>query len=91
LGLPRQSVQRVADLLVDRDLAEYVPNPQHKRAQLLQPTTSGRGAITWLADAQHEWANRISAGVGEAELRRTLRGVKWLIDALAADTTNGHA
>jgi DNA-binding MarR family transcriptional regulator len=90
MGLARQSVQRIADLLVDRGLAEYLPNPQHKRAQLLQPTPDGRRAIAELADAQHQWANRISVGVGEAELRRTLRGVSRIVDTLGADAASGH-
>ncbi len=35
IGNSRQSVQRVADLLVDQRLAEYRPNPAHRRAKLL--------------------------------------------------------
>lgn len=82
IGLARQSVQRVADLLVERGLAEYAPNPRHKRAQLLRPTTAGRRAIDRLAAAQHDWADRVSASIGVVELRRTLRSVERLVDAL---------
>ena len=32
MGVSRQGVQRVADLLVERGLAEYQPNPAHRRA-----------------------------------------------------------
>jgi DNA-binding MarR family transcriptional regulator len=32
MGITRQSVQRIADLLVDRGLAEARPNPAHRRA-----------------------------------------------------------
>ena len=35
MGMTRQGVQRVADLLVDRGLATYEPNPAHRRAKLL--------------------------------------------------------
>ena len=38
MGVTRQSVQRIAALLVDRGLAEYLPNPAHRRAKLLRPT-----------------------------------------------------
>uniref|UniRef100_UPI0015F010A0 MarR family winged helix-turn-helix transcriptional regulator n=1 Tax=Streptomyces phytophilus TaxID=722715 RepID=UPI0015F010A0 len=38
LGVARQSVQRIADVLVERDLAAYEPNPAHRRAKLLRPT-----------------------------------------------------
>jgi len=35
MGIIRQSVQRIADLLVDEGLAEYAPNPAHRRAKLV--------------------------------------------------------
>ena len=35
MGVTRQGVLRIADLLVERGLAEYRPNPAHRRAQLL--------------------------------------------------------
>ena len=57
MGLARQSVQRIADLLVDKGLAEYLPNPAHQRAKLVRPTDEGYAAIARLREAQHEWAN----------------------------------
>ena len=42
-GFARQSVQRVADLLVEDGLAVYQDNPRHRRAKLLVPTTRARG------------------------------------------------
>jgi len=85
VGLSRQSVQRVADLLVARGIAEYQPNPHHKRAQLLQPTPEGRRAIAALADSQHRWANRTSAALDEGELRRVVDCIDQLSQILAAD------
>ncbi|TXS30678.1 MarR family transcriptional regulator [Streptomyces sp. ms191] len=38
MGITRQSVQRIADLLVAQGLAAYAPNPAHRRAKLLTPT-----------------------------------------------------
>ena len=49
-GFARQSVQRVADLLVEDGLAVYEDNPRHRRAKLLVPTRRGREVV--LAD-QH--------------------------------------
>jgi DNA-binding MarR family transcriptional regulator len=46
MGLTRQSVQRVADILVERGLAEYRENPAHRRAKLLVPTDEGRAALS---------------------------------------------
>jgi DNA-binding MarR family transcriptional regulator len=85
MGLARQSVQRIADLLVDKGMAEYLPNPAHRRAKLLRPTEGGWAAIARLRDAQHAFANRISAAVGERDLRQALGVLEKLIAALATD------
>lgn len=85
MGLARQSVQRIADLLVDKGLAEYLPNPAHRRAKLLRPTEAGWDAIGRLREAQHAFTNRISAAVGERKLRQTLETMEKLIATLAAD------
>src|SRR5262245_42519437 len=45
MGITRQSVQRNADLLVADGLAEYGPNPAHRRAKLLRPTGAGLAAV----------------------------------------------
>ena len=71
LGLTRQSVQRVADLLAGSGWAVYRPNPAHRRAQLLEPTPEGRLLLDRLAAAQHAWADEVGAEVGEVELART--------------------
>ena len=68
LGLARQSVQRVADRLVEKEWAEYVDNPQHKRARLVRPTSKGEDALSRLRGAQHAWANAVGEEVSEAEL-----------------------
>lgn len=69
MGMTRQGVQRVADVLVDRGLAEYRPNPAHRRAKLLACTEPGYWAIRQVSMAQHPWAERISAGLGADRLR----------------------
>jgi len=45
MGLTRQSVQRIADLLVERGMAAYADNPTHRRAKLLLATDAGRDAV----------------------------------------------
>jgi DNA-binding MarR family transcriptional regulator len=83
MGLARQSVQRVADLLADRGLVEYRPNPAHQRAKLVAPTPAGWAAVRALGGTQHEWANRVSATVGADDLQRALAVVDTLIVALS--------
>lgn len=84
LGLARQSVQRVADLLVDRHWADYHDNPAHRRAKLLQPTIAGREVLGRLTAAQHAWADAVGAEVGEDELRQALAAVRQVSEASRA-------
>jgi DNA-binding MarR family transcriptional regulator len=81
LGLARQSVQRVADLLVERGWAVYRDNPGHRRAKLLEPTPEGRRALGRLRTAQHAWANAVGNQVGHDELVHALTIVRRVIDA----------
>jgi DNA-binding MarR family transcriptional regulator len=85
MGMTRQGVQRVADLLVDRGLAEYRANPVHRRAKLLACTEAGYWAVRRIALAQHPWSDRIAAHVGADELRSTLGTMQALVAVLDAD------
>ncbi len=67
-GQARQSVQRVANALVQDGLAVYKENPRHQRAQLLALTSQGRIALQAIQAAQAVWANRLGEEIGEAEL-----------------------
>lgn len=82
-GLTRQSVQRIADLLVDKGLAEYLPNPAHRRAKLLSPTEEGYAAIAKLRPVQHEFMNRISEQVPLEDLRTTLETMTRLVKVMS--------
>ncbi len=66
----RQSVQRLADVLVQDGLAVYEENPSHRRAQLLVLTPKGRTALRAIQSAQAVWANKLGAEIGEADLRQ---------------------
>lgn len=82
VGVRRQSVQRVADLLVDRGLAEYLPNPAHRRAKLLCPTSEGRAAVRRIGPAHAALARRLADAVGAEQLARTLDDLTRLSKAL---------
>ncbi|KND46607.1 MULTISPECIES: MarR family winged helix-turn-helix transcriptional regulator [Streptomyces] len=86
MGITRQSVQRVADLLVGRGLAEYVPNPAHRRAKLLAPTPAGRAAIERIEPGHATLAARLAEALGEeefAEAVRLLERLSGVLDGLA--------
>ncbi|MFI6941324.1 MarR family winged helix-turn-helix transcriptional regulator [Streptomyces sp. NPDC050418] len=82
MGITRQSVQRIADLLVDKGLAAYEPNPAHRRAKLLAPTSAGREAIALLAPGHAAFAARLAAELGEAELAETVAVLERLSEVL---------
>jgi DNA-binding MarR family transcriptional regulator len=84
MGITRQSVQRIADLLVERGLAEYRPNPAHRRAKLLTPTADGRAAIERIRPGHATFADRLVAEVGAEELAAALAALTRLSAALDA-------
>ncbi|MDX2679367.1 MarR family winged helix-turn-helix transcriptional regulator [Streptomyces soliscabiei] len=84
MGITRQSVQRIADLLVDKGLAEYRPNPAHRRAKLLAPTQQGRAAIARIHPGHAAFADRLAAAYGEAELAEAVQALERLSKLLDA-------
>lgn len=86
MGMTRQGVQRVADLLVERGLAEYRPNPAHRRAKLLACTEAGYWAIRRISLAVVPWGNRIGAEIGAEELRSALATMQRLVAVLEERT-----
>ncbi len=85
MGMTRQGVQRIADLLVDRGLAEYRPNPAHRRAKLLACTEAGYWAVRRISLAQHPWANRVGAAIGVDDLIAARTTMEQLIAVLESD------
>ncbi|MGX1884417.1 MarR family winged helix-turn-helix transcriptional regulator [Streptomyces sp. NPDC055287] len=84
MGITRQSVQRIADLLVAKGLAEYAPNPAHRRAKLLRPTEAGREAVRKIAPGHAALAARLGAELGEEGFAETVRVLERLSKALEA-------
>ncbi|MFI8947519.1 MarR family winged helix-turn-helix transcriptional regulator [Streptomyces sp. NPDC053750] len=83
MGITRQSVQRIADLLVERGLAEYRPNPAHRRAKLLAPTEAGRAAVSRIDPGHAAFADRLAEAYGsEAELADAVRALERLSQVL---------
>lgn len=82
MGITRQSVQRVADLLVAHGLAEYAPNPAHKRAKLLRATDAGRRCVARIEPGHALFARRLSAEIGRSQLGDTVDALRRLSAAL---------
>ncbi|KOG11937.1 MULTISPECIES: MarR family winged helix-turn-helix transcriptional regulator [Streptomyces] len=89
MGITRQSVQRIADLLVREGLAAYEPNPAHRRAKLLAPTEAGRAAVRRIDPGHAELAALLLRELGGQEaFGETVRVLERLSEAL--ETVNAE-
>jgi len=84
MGMARQSVQRVADLLVERGLAAYHDNPAHRRAKLVSPTEEGLGAVRRIDPAHAEAARALVGALGAERARQVVTALGDLSAALDA-------
>jgi DNA-binding MarR family transcriptional regulator len=82
MGITRQSVQRIADLLVADGLCAYQDNPHHQRAKLLELTPAGRTALDSIDAAQHNWCDALGDKIGEQALRRTATALQRVAGAV---------
>jgi DNA-binding MarR family transcriptional regulator len=82
MQLARQSVQRVADVLVRDGDAVYEDNPAHRRAKLLRITPQGRSALRTIQTAQAAWSDRLGAVLGEAELQHASASLDRVLQTL---------
>jgi len=82
MGITRQSVQRIADILAGRGLAEYLPNPAHRRAKLLTPTGAGRAAIARIGPGHAAAAAQLAKALGEQPLADAVAALRALSAAL---------
>ena len=63
MGLARQSVQRIADLLAEKGLVQFEANPHHQRAKLVVLTAEGAAAVRAAQERQRPWARAVAAGL----------------------------
>jgi DNA-binding MarR family transcriptional regulator len=82
MGITRQSVQRLADVLVAEGLAEYLPNPSHRRAKLVRPTEAGYAAVRRIDPQHRAFSRRLAEAMGPDRLASTLDALANLSAAL---------
>jgi len=85
MGLARQNVQRLADVLQEEGFVAYHPNPDHERAKLVCLTDMGQRVVKQLSRCQAQWANRIVSRAGAGEIQEALSFVKKLRSRLETD------
>jgi len=82
LGLARQGVQRIADVLETEGLVRYEDNPAHQRAKLLVLTEEGRAVLRDIQTRQASWANALGADIGADDLQATTAVLTRILDGL---------
>jgi DNA-binding MarR family transcriptional regulator len=69
LGISRQGVQRVADILETEGLLSKRPHPSDQRTTLLELTAAGREVMGAIYGRQVAWSNEILGGLNVEKLR----------------------
>lgn len=89
MGLTRQAVQRVADLLVERGFVRFEPNPHHRRAKLVVLTPAGRAALSQAEAEVLPLDRQILDRIGSERLAAAMAVLRDLNDVI--DETLGAA
>jgi len=82
LGVTRQNVQRIADLLVEEGAAEYRDNPDHRGSPHLILTKRGRAAFETLTKASEGFHARLARKLSATDMMSLQRGLRRLLDAI---------
>jgi DNA-binding MarR family transcriptional regulator len=82
LGVTRQNVQRIADLLVAEGSAQYADNPDHRASPHLVLTKRGRAVFDQLMKAAGGFHARLAHKISPADMVSLQRGLRLLLDAL---------
>ena len=82
MGLTRQSVQRIANELVQKGLLERAENPRHLRAPLMRLTERGTKAYKAATTRQVPWADQLAQSIPIAKIKTAVSVLRELTDRL---------
>lgn len=71
LGVTRQAVQRVADVLATDGLLTADPNPDHERSPLLHLTDHGRRTLAAITTEASQWHQQLAPSLRAEDLAST--------------------
>jgi DNA-binding MarR family transcriptional regulator len=83
LGVTRQNVQRIADLLVEEGAAEYRGNPDHRGSPHLILTKRGQSTLEAITRAAAGFHGRLARKLSPSDVASLQRGLRRLLEALA--------
>ena len=82
IGVTRQAVQRIANELETQGIIAFRPNPQHKRAQLIELTAQGSVLFERAMKVQRPWATDLARGITPKRAAETCETLDALLVAL---------
>ncbi len=82
MGMTRQSVQRVVDLLVDDGILALTSNPDHARSPIVRLTHEGKRLERQLSEAGVKWSESIAQGLKAADLEQTVTVIRNIVSRL---------
>ena len=82
LGIARQSVQRVADLLAESGLIRFDSNPAHRRSAIVRTTEEGSRLRDRLDRKTHGWEQAVEELVESEDLETALVVLRAMGSAL---------
>lgn len=85
MGHARQSVQRIADVLVKEGLVAYQDHPTDKRTKLLEITPQGMDVLKAIYARQLEWSERIMSQLNPEQLAGITRALENLGQVLESE------
>lgn len=83
MGLTRQAVQRIVDLLAQQGLVEFQPNPHHRRAKLVVLTPAGMEAVTGAEAVVAPLDQAIADRLGAARIRDAIATLQDMTAAIS--------
>jgi DNA-binding MarR family transcriptional regulator len=88
MGLTRQAVQRIVDLLAEQRLVTFADNPHHRRAKLVVLTAAGLDAVAGAEDAAAPIDRAIVERIGAARIRDAVATLQAMV-AIISECLDG--
>lgn len=82
MGLTRQAVQRIANVLTAEGFVVFQENPDHQRAKLVALTGKGRRTLDTITARQAAWANELAPQTDITDLAIAVRVLRDLNNRL---------
>lgn len=90
MGLTRQAVQRIVDVLAERGLVEFQANPHHQRAKLVVLTSAGLTAVTSAESAVAPLDQAIADQVGSERLQAAIATLSEMMTVISERLDNAE-